>query len=79
MEDPVNGYLQMIDLHLLKEKFAKLPEHHRDILIFRSVYGFKCKEIADLFQMSERTVKSRCHDARKNLKKLLIEDGEYIE
>lgn len=79
VEDPANGYLQMIDLHLLKEKIAKLPERHRDIIIFRYVYGFKCKEIADLFQMSERTVKSRCHDARKKLKELLIEDGEYIE
>ena len=79
VEDPRNNYLQMIDLESLKQKLAAMPDRNRDTLLFRYVYRFKCKEIADLFQISERSVKLRCSDARKQLKKMLEEDGEYFD
>lgn len=79
VEDPENNYIQMIDLQSLKEKFQKLPEQNRDILLFRYVYGFKCKEIADMFHFSERTIKFRCSEGREMLKELLIKDDEYFE
>ena len=59
IEDPRDNYLQMIDL---------------DSLLFRYVYGLKCKEIADIFKISERTVKIRCSEARVQLKKMMEED-----
>ena len=76
VEDPNDNYLQLIDLHALKEKLNKLPEQQRDILLFRYVYGFKCKEIADMFHMSERNVKAKCSEARKNLRRLLARDKD---
>ncbi len=79
VEDPTNDYIQLIDLHSLKEKLSKMPERHRDALLFRYVYGFKCKEIAGMFRISERSVKARCSEGRSRLKKMLIDDGEYIE
>lgn len=45
-----------------------------DLLLFRYVYGLKCKEIADIFKISERTVKIRCSEARVQLKKMMEED-----
>ena len=76
VEDPNDDYLQLIDLHALKEKLHKLPERQKDILLFRYVYGFKCKEIADMFHMSERSVKAKCSEARKNLRHLLSRDSD---
>lgn len=75
IEDPKDTYLQVIDLYTLKEKLSKLPSRQKDALLFRYVYGFKCKEIADMFHISERSVKVRCSEGRKKLKHLLDEDN----
>ena len=50
VEDPRDNYLQMIDLESLKQNLAALPRRHRDTILFRYVYGLKCKEIADLIE-----------------------------
>ena len=75
IEDPNDDYIQLIDLQALKETLNKLPQQQKDLLIFRYVYGFKCKEISDMFQVSERSIKSRCSIARKNFRSLLEKDG----
>ena len=75
IEDPRDNYLQMIDLNELKHNLARMERRHRDTLLFRYVYGLKCKEIADIFKISERTVKIRCSEARKQLKQMMEEDG----
>ena len=72
IEDPRDNYLQMIDLDSLK--YNRMKRRHRDTLLFRYVYGLKCKEIADIFKISERTVKIRCSEARVQLKKMMEED-----
>lgn len=75
IEDPRDNYLQMIDLDSLKYNLSRMKRRHRDTLLFRYVYGLKCKEIADIFKISERTVKIRCSEARVQLKKMM-EEGE---
>ena len=74
IEDPRDNYLQMIDLDSLKYNLSPMKRRHRDTLLFRYVYGLKCKEIADIFKISERTVKIRCSEARVQLKKMMEED-----
>ena len=74
IEDPRDNYLQMIDLDSLKYNLSRMKRRHRDTLLFRYVYGLKCKEIADRFKISERTVKIRCSEARVQLKKMMEED-----
>ena len=74
IEDPRDNYLQMIDLDSLKYNLYRMKRRHRDTLLFRYVYGLKCKEIADIFKISERTVKIRCSEARVQLKKMMEED-----
>ncbi|MFR9099794.1 MAG: sigma factor-like helix-turn-helix DNA-binding protein [Anaerostipes hadrus] len=63
----------MIDLDSLKQKSSRMHRRHRDTLLFRYVYGLKCKEIADIFKISERMVKIRC-STRVQLKKMMEED-----
>ena len=41
-----------------------------DIMIFHYVYGFKNREIADMFRISERAVKKRISVAKKELRKM---------
>lgn len=79
VEDPTDNYLQMIDLESLKEKLNKLPARLRDTLLFRYVYGFKCKEIAEMFEITERSVKMRCSEARRELKSFFEEDGDILD
>ena len=74
IEDPRDNYLQMIDLDSLKYNLSRMKRRPRDTLLFRYVYGLKCKEIADIFKISERTVKIRCSEARVQLKKMMEED-----
>lgn len=74
IEDPRDNYLQMIDLDSLKYNLFRMKRRHRDTLLFRYVYGLKCKEIADIFKISERTVKIRCSEVRVQLKKMMEED-----
>ena len=74
IEDPRDNYLQMIDLDSLKYNLSRMKRGNRDTLLFRYVYGLKCKEIADIFKISERTVKIRCSEARVQLKKMMEED-----
>ena len=74
IEDPRDNYLQMIDLDSLKYNLSRMKRRHRDTFLFRYVYGLKCKEIADIFKISERTVKIRCSEARVQLKKMMEED-----
>ena len=64
IEDPRDNYLQMIDLDSLKYNLSRMKRRHRDT----------CKEIADIFKISERTVKIRCSEARVQLKKMMEED-----
>lgn len=71
---PRDNYLQMIDLDSLKQNLSRMDRRHRDTLLFRYVYGLKCKEIADIFKISERMVKIRCSEARVQLKKMMEED-----
>ena len=74
VEDPRDNYLQMIDLESLKQNLAALPRRHRDTILFRYVYGLKCKEIADLFRITERSVKNRCREARELLRQMMEAD-----
>ena len=74
VEDPRDNYLQMIDLESLKQNLAALPRRHRDTILFRYVYGLKCKEIADLFRITERSVKNRCKEARELLRQMMEAD-----
>ncbi len=60
---------------VLEQALAKLPSKFRECLVLRELSGFSYKEIADILQINEGTVKSRMARARAKLKNILIEMG----
>ena len=61
-------FLQEICLECIKNIFSKLKPSLRDTMIFHYCYGFKYREIADIFHISERAVKKRIATAKKQIK-----------
>ena len=77
LEDPDNAYLRFIDLESVKEKLARLKPPLCDAMLFHYVYGFKYREIADMFHISERAVAKRIALAKKELRKMFRKEDFY--
>lgn len=65
----------VIDKLVLEQALTKLDSKFRECLVLRELSGFSYKEIADILQINEGTVKSRMARARAKLKNILIEMG----
>lgn len=72
---------RILEQNQLQEAVArgleKLPEHHRKPLVMREVAGLSYQEIAEALELDLGTVKSRIARARMNLRKILIQDGNF--
>lgn len=53
-----------------------LKEERRQVIILYYVNGYSTAEIADMLKIPVGTVKSRLHNARKELKNLMLEVNE---
>jgi len=53
-----------------KQLLKNLEEKYRTVIILYYVEGFKVKEIAEILEVSESTVKGRMVTARQNMEKL---------
>lgn len=62
----------------LWETVMLLPRKYREVLILDYHYGLKQKEIANLLRVSEGTVKSRSHRAKKTLNEWLTKEHEEV-
>ena len=60
---------------LVQEALMKLPFKDRTVLVLHYLEGYKQDEIAELLDIPPGTVKSRLHHARKNMERILKEDG----
>ncbi len=56
----------------IKKALQKLPDDQRIIIVMKEYQGLKFREIADILEISENTVKSRMYAGLKALKKSLI-------
>lgn len=54
-----------------------LPTKYREVLVLHAKYQLSLKEIADVLQIPEGTVKSRLYHARKRMTELMKEDYLY--
>lgn len=68
LADPEDIFIRYIHLDSLKVIFATLNPDFRDTMIFHYCYGFKYREIADMFHISERAVKKRITVAKKQVR-----------
>jgi RNA polymerase sigma-70 factor (ECF subfamily) len=58
---------------VVQQAIESLPLPHRVVVVLFYLEGFSLKEIADVLEIPEGTVKSRLHYARESLKELLTE------
>lgn len=66
--DPNDVFIRYIHLESLKVIFSTMNPDFRDTMIFHYCYGFKYREIAEMFHISERAVKKRITVAKKQVR-----------
>lgn len=64
------------DLRELERALDSLPEHYREVIVLRDVYGLSIQEIAKQMKISDTATKVRIHRARKRLKELVYPEGD---
>ena len=59
----------------IKRALLELEPHYRTLIVLKHLEGFSYREIGDLFEIPEKTVKSRLFSARQRLRAILTERG----
>lgn len=63
------------DVKDLERALGELPEHYRDAVVMRDIYGLSIEEIAKRMKISDTAAKVRVHRARKKLKEIVYPEG----
>lgn len=74
IEDPSNILIVKDSVRRITAMIDKLPIIYRDVMYLEYYYGYKKKEIADLFNVSYDTIKKRHERAKKKLAQILREE-----
>ena len=59
----------------LKRALLELEPHYRTVIVLKHLEGFSYREIGELLEIPEKTVKSRLFTARQRLRVILTERG----
>ena len=83
VSDEKTDLIKEIELNQFGEAFSsklnELDEKHKEVFTLRHIEGLSIKEIAEIIQINEGTVKSRIFYATKQLAKLLKEYKTLIQ
>lgn len=60
---------------LVMECIERIPKKHADVLMLKYLYGYKTKEIAELFGNSQSTIRSYLYRGKKILREELKKSG----
>lgn len=71
------AYLEQEATNDVWKLVMSLSTKHREVLVLHAKYQLSLKEIANILQISEGTVKSRLHNARKRMVELMKEEFVY--
>ena len=76
---PDQVYQQAELANWLSKALAEIPGEQKAVVIMKEYEGMKFREIADLLNLSENTVKSRLYYGLKAMKKILEKWNINIE
>lgn len=65
---------RLVDLHFLHQALQSIDTESREALILFEIEGFSIKEIAEIQNLNENTIKSRLSRGREKLKTVLNPD-----
>lgn len=71
--------LERIDREILREKLFSLPITYKEVLVLFYFEGLTIKEISQVLDEKEGTIKSKLSRGRTMLKKALVKGGGFIE
>jgi len=76
---PEREYVQNELSEIVMNAINQLSEEQKTVLIMKEYEGLKFREIAEVMNVSENTVKSRLYYGLSNLKKILENNREFNE
>ena len=78
MRAPGCAETDLVESVHLRSVLRQLPEKYRTVLLLHHLEGYPLPEVARILGAPQTTVKSRLHQARKALKKLMEAGGETL-
>ncbi|MEY8391344.1 sigma-70 family RNA polymerase sigma factor [Lachnospiraceae bacterium 45-W7] len=72
---PENGYANLE----WQEFLSRLDEKYRTVIVLYNVQGFKTREIAEILQVNENTIRGRLAAARKKLEVQYTDEGRTLQ
>ena len=75
--DIENAALELKRARRLHLALSKLPPKKRAVIVLHELEGLSLKEVAEIVSANDRTVRSRLHDGKKKLLKLLSQDPAF--
>jgi RNA polymerase sigma-70 factor (ECF subfamily) len=73
--DPETAYGAAEASDFIQRSLLDLSPQHRTVIVLKHIEGLSYREIGDLLDIPEKTVKSRLFTARQNLRSALLENG----
>jgi RNA polymerase sigma-70 factor (ECF subfamily) len=73
--NPASIYDTIESGEFLERALRELGSDHRIIVVLKHILGFSYREIGELLDLPEKTVKSRLYTARQRLRSVLLEKG----
>ena len=74
-EGPADAFAAAEIRGQLKQALLELEPHYRTVIVLKHLEGFSYREIGELLDIPEKTVKSRLFTARQRLRAVLTERG----
>ncbi len=73
-KNPEKILTEKLDRKLVRDSINMLDDDFKSVIILRDMQGFKYKEISDILDCNQGTVKSRISRGREKLKEIIIQN-----
>lgn len=74
--DTTNRFDEIENQMVLTDLMNALTEDERTVLVLRELQGLSYQELSDILQIPLGTVRSRLHNARQSLKRIIANQGD---